>query len=323
MKLLLFALGAFFLLTLVSGAYVFVVGCVRRKDLPWLVEQEIKKTSYGKYYDFIVRSDKWLKDHCAQDVYINSHDGLNLHGLWIPVTNPRGTVLFAHGYRSTMLVDFGLAFDFYHKHGMNLLIPEQRAHGRSEGRYITFGVKESLDMQCWVDYHNQQLSTVPVILSGLSMGASTMLFLADKDLPENVKGIIADCGFTSPKEILSSVFKRVIHLPETPTLWVTDILARLFAGFHLNEQDTRRSLSKSRLPVFMVHGTNDGFVPCEMTESGYAACVGDKQILLVDGADHGVSFLVAKEKYTAMITDFLDKCIGEEITNGLHQCQET
>lgn len=312
MKLLFFALGAFLLLTLVSGTYVFIVGCVRRKDLPWLVEQEIKKTSYGKYYDYIVQSDKWLKDHNAKDVYIQSREGLKLHGLWIPAENPRGTVLFAHGYRSTMLVDFGLAFDFYHKHGMNLLIPEQRSHGKSEGRYITFGVKESQDMQDWLDFHNNNLTTVPVILSGLSMGASTMLFLADKDLPENVKGIIADCGFTSPRDILSSVFKRVTHLPASPTLWVTDMLARLFAGFGLDQQDTRRSLAKSRLPIIMVHGTEDGFVPCEMTKAGYAACTGQKQLLLVDGADHGVSFLVARDDYTAMITHFLNNCIKEE-----------
>ena len=319
MKLFLFVLAASLLLTFVSGLYVFVVGCVRRKDLPWLVEQEIKQTSYGKYYDFIVRSDKWLKDHNVQDVYINSHDGLKLHGLWIPAANARGTVLFAHGYRSTMLVDFGLAFDFYHTHGMNLLVPDQRCHGKSEGRYITFGVKESRDMQNWLDYHNRQLSTVPVILSGLSMGASTMLYLADKDLPENVKGIIADCGFTSPKDILASVFTRVIHLPAAPTLWVTDILARLFAGFRLDEQDTRRSLERSRLPVFLVHGTNDDFVPCEMTKAGYAACTGEKHLLLVEAAGHGLSFLVAKEKYTAMIKDFLDQHIGKEKENGMHQ----
>lgn len=312
MGLLLFILGALLLLTIVSGAYVFIVGCVRRKDLPWLVEQEIKKTAYGKYYDHIVQADKWLREHNAQDVYIKSHDGLKLHGVWIPAQDPRGTVLFAHGYRSTMLVDFGLAFDFYHSHGMNLLVPEQRCHGRSEGRYITFGVKESRDMQDWLDFHNDHLTTVPVILSGLSMGASTMLYLADKELPGNVKGIIADCGFTCPRDILSTVFSRVTHLPAIPTIWVTDILARIFAGFSLREQDTRRSLTKNRLPIIMVHGIDDGFVPCEMTKSGYAACTGEKQLLLVEGADHGVSFLIARDKYTAMITRFLDMCIGKE-----------
>ena len=299
------------ILLVVSGTYVFVVACVRRKDLPWLVEEEIKKTSYAKYYNYIVSSDRWLNEHDAQDVYISSDDGLKLHGLWIPALNPRGTVLFAHGYRSTMLVDFGLAFDFYHNQGMNLLVPEQRCHGRSEGRFITFGVKESEDMVSWIDYHNDVFGKYPMILSGLSMGASTMLYLADQELPGNVKGIIADCGFTSPWEILTVVFKRVIHLPAAPTLIITDLIAKLIAGFGLKEKDTRLSLINSRLPVFMIHGTEDCFVPCKMTEQGYAACEGDKQLLLVDGADHGVSFLVAKERYTEMIYNFLNQHIGK------------
>lgn len=310
MLLFLFVAGAILLLTLVSGAYVFIVGCVRKKDLPWLVEKEIKKTPYGKYYDSIVASYSWLLNHNAQDVYIESDDGLKLHGLWVPADDARGTVILAHGYRSTMLVDFGIAFAFYHSRGMNLLIPEQRAHGKSQGRFITFGVKESADMFRWIEFHNANYGECPVVLHGLSMGASTVLFLADKDLPANVKGIIADCGFTSARDILSSVYTNVTHLPAVPSIWVTDLLARIFAGFSLGQCDTRKTLARSQLPVIMVHGKEDGFVPCEMTVQGFAACVADKQLLLVDGADHGVSFLVAPERYSQMVTDFLNKYVG-------------
>ncbi len=310
MKIVLFVIIALLLLTVVSGVYVFVVGCVRRKELPWLVEEELNKTQYKKYSKYIQQSDRWLKAHDAQKISITSRDGLRLQGLWVPAKDPRGTVLFAHGYRSTMLLDFGMALDFYHTMGMNLLIPDQRSHGKSQGRFITFGVKESADMLQWLEYHNRQYGPMPVILSGLSMGASTMLYLADKPMPENVRGIIADCGFTSPKEILGSVFTRVTRLPCTPTLWATDLCARIFAGFSLTQCDTRKILAKSRLPVFMIHGTEDSFVPCEMTKQGYAACTSEKQLLLVDGADHGVSFLTDKERYTKMITDFLDKNIG-------------
>lgn len=147
MAVIFYILMILFLLILFSGAYVFVQACVRKKELPWMVEEEIQKTNYAKYYDCIVASDAWLKAHNAKDVSIISKDGLTLHGFWIPVENPRGTILLAHGYRSTMLVDFGLAFAFYHALGMNILVPQQRAHGQSEGRYITFGVKESEDMQ--------------------------------------------------------------------------------------------------------------------------------------------------------------------------------
>lgn len=309
MSVILFVILGIILLLCVSGVYVFVFACVRKKELSWMIEDEIKKTSYGKFYQQIVDSHKWLVDHKAEDVYITSDDGLKLHGLWVRAENPRGTVLFAHGYRSTLLVDFGLALELYHKYGMNLLIPDQRSHGKSEGRYITFGVKESGDMLRWIEYHNETFGNKPMILSGLSMGASTMMYLADQQLPENVKGIIADCGFTSPKEILRNVFQKVVHLPAGPTLFVTDLVARLVAGFHLTEKDTRKTLQKNRLPIIMVHGMDDSFVPCSMTEEGFAVCTGNKQMFLVEGADHGVSFLVEQQRYTELVLRFLDKYI--------------
>lgn len=309
MPFVLFALLALVLLALFSGGYTFFVACMRKKELPWDVQEKLDKTPYGKYYDLICRSKKFMEDHNAKEVHIRSFDSKKLHALWVPAENPKGTILLAHGYRSNKFVDFSLAFEFYHKYGMNILAPDQRSHGKSEGRYITFGVKESRDMQAWIAYHNKTLGNYPMILSGLSMGASTMLYLADRELPENVKGIIADCGFTSPWEIVSCVFRRVIHLPAAPSMWAAELFTRLFAGFSLREKDTRHTLKKAKLPVFLVHGKDDGFVPCAMTEEGYAACSGPKEILLVDGADHGLSFVVAQDRYTEMIRNFLKRYI--------------
>lgn len=307
MMLVFWILLAVFLLILVSGAYVFYVACVRKKELPWMVEEELKKTDFGRYYHCIVASDAWLKSHHAQDVYVISNDGLKLHGFWIPAEKPRGTILLAHGYRSTFLVDFGLAFAFYHALGMNILVPNQRAHGESEGRYITFGVKESEDMKCWIDFHNANFGANQMILSGLSMGASTMLFLADEKLADNVKCIIADCGFSSPKAILNEVFHKTIHMPSGPTLWAADLLAKLLAGFGLSQKDTRLVLKNTRLPVLMIHGLKDDFVPCEMTQQGFDACSGEKELLLVEEAGHGISFLTDKEAYTQKVITFLEK----------------
>lgn len=312
MAVVLFLLVALLILMLVSGIYVFVVACVRKKELPWLVEEEIKKTPYGRFYDGISSANQWLRDHHAQSVYIMSEDALRLHGLWIPAHNAVGTVLLAHGYRSTMLLDFCCAFEYYHDRGMNILVPDQRSHGKSEGMFITFGVKESRDMLCWIHYHNQHNPSLPLVLHGLSMGASTVLYLVDADLPKNVKGIIADCGFTSAWDILSSVYRRVIHLPAFLSLWVTELVARLVAGFSLREKDTRRALANSRLPVLMVHGTEDDFVPCEMTKRAYASCTGKKTLLLVEGADHGVSFLKDAKRYMATLTDFINEHVAKE-----------
>ncbi len=307
MYVLLWILSGLFILVLLSGGYVFVLGCVRRKELPWMVEEELKKTSFGKYYNCIVASNAWLKEHHAQDISILSQDGLKLHGYWVPAENARGTVLMAHGYRSTMLVDFGLAFAFYHTLGMNILVPEQRSHGKSEGKFITFGVKESEDMLAWIQYHNENYGNYQMILTGMSMGASTVLYLADRELPVNVKCMIADCGFTSPKAILGKVFRSVTHLPSGPSLWAADLFARFFAKFRLDEKDTRIVLQNAKLPVLMVHGRCDDFVPYHMTQEGFNACSNEKELLLVEGAGHGVSFLVAKETYIKTVLSFLEK----------------
>ncbi len=300
-----------FLVLVVGGWFVFYKACVRWKEMPWLIQEEIEKTKYKKYSALIRRSHDWLCDHLAQDVYTRSRDGLKLHALWVPVKNARGTVLFAHGYRSTYLVDFGGAMDLYHRLGFNLLIPDQRAHGKSEGRYITFGVKESEDMLCWLEYHNSHFANHPVLLSGMSMGASTMMFLADQALPSNARGIIVDCGFSSPYAILDSVFRSVTHLPGWLCLWATNIFTNIFAGFDLREKDSRKTLAQNRLPIIMVHGKDDDFVPCLMTEEAYGLCTGEKQQLLVEGAGHGLSFLTEKEKYVATVNAFIEKYFKE------------
>lgn len=297
-------LAAILVLLLVSGGYVFIAACRRRKELPWFVKEELEKTPYGKYYDCIRDADRWLQEH-GQSVYITSDDGLRLHAHWVPVRNAKGTMLLMHGYRSTKLVDFGVAFAYYHERGFNVLAPDQRSHGRSQGSFITFGVKESRDVQRWIEFHNQSFGAQPLFLSGLSMGASTVMFLADELLPRNVRGIIADCGFCSPAAIISKVFWEVTHLPPGPSIFCADLFARLFAGFSLYEKDSRKTLAKAALPVLLIHGREDHFVPCSMTEESYAACTGEKELLLVDGAGHGVSFLVDHERYSRVVEAFL------------------
>lgn len=311
MPFVFYVLLAVLALLIVSGGYTFWAACVRRKELPWLVEEELQKTSYGKYSKYIRHSVTYLNDHNAKEVSVTSYDGLKLCGTWLETENAKGTIILAHGYRSCKLVEFSMVLDFYQSYGLNILLPDQRSHGKSEGRLITFGVKECKDMKRWIRWVNKNQGNRPIILSGLSMGASTVLFLADEKLPANVKGIIADCGFTSPWEIISCVFRRVTHLPAAPSLWVAEVFARIFGGFSLRQKNTKDVLKYSKLPVLMVHGTEDGFVPCEMTQQGYDACTGDKEIFLVEGADHGLSFLKDTNCYKEKVQAFLDRNLEE------------
>lgn len=294
------------------GGYVFFTAC-GRGDIDWLNEAEAAKTPYGKFYNAIQMGHQWMRDHNAQDVYTQSHDGLRLHASWIPAENPRGTVILIHGYHSCALTDFSLAMPLYHDLGLNVLLPSQRAHGKSQGKYVTFGVLESQDMQQWIAFHNANMGEYPIVCSGLSMGASTVMYLADAPLPENVKGFIADCGFTTPKEIISRVFRRVVHIPAWPVLWATELFARFFAGFSLTGKDSVKTLAHNTRPIVLVHGQDDDFVPCEMTKRSYEACTGDKRLLIVPEATHGISFLKAKEAYMGLVLELVSKCFGDTV----------
>ena len=278
------------------GGFVFFVACGKHREIHWLDEAEISRTPYGQFYPHVKAAYEWLEHHHAQDLYLQSDDGLKLHATWVPAENPRGTVLMVHGYHSCIYTDHGLALEPYHELGMNILMPDHRGHGKSGGRFTTFGVKECKDILQWIHYHNAHIGAHPMVLSGLSMGAATVMFLADEDLPENVKYSIADCGYTSPKEIISKIFSDVMHIPAWPFLWATDIFARFFAGYRLTEKHSCNTLRHNRKPILFVHGLSDDFVPSEMTRRSYEACAGKKRLLLVEGAAHGFSFLHAKEK---------------------------
>lgn len=310
---LLWSSVAVVILLLAVGGYIFFVACVRRAEPDWLDSATLQNTIYEKYTGHIHAAKNWLDAHTAIDVWTRSHDGLKLHAHWIPADDPKGTVILAHGYRSTKLLDFGMILELYHNIGVNLLLVDQRGHGHSEGKYITFGVLESRDMQKWVQFHNDRFGCHPVVLSGLSMGASTALYLADRRLPENVKGIIADCGFTSPKEIVSKVFRDTVHFGAGPFLWAADLFARTLAGFSFYERDTRKCLKSSRLPILLVHGKSDDFVPCSMTEAAYRACSSPKEMFLVEEAGHGISYLYDTPGYRKRVMDFLRKYINEDI----------
>lgn len=292
-------------IVVVLGFATFFLGCVRFKQPDWNNEKKLKKTPFKNFARHIVESGIWLNEHPHEDLWIESHDGLKLHAYWVPAENAKATVILAHGYRSTWRLDFGPVLQVYHDLGFNLLLPDQRAHGLSQGKCITFGIKESEDMYRWLLYHNREFEQLPVLLFGLSMGASTMMYLADRELPENAKALLVDCGFTSPWEIISVVFRKILHIPAKPAMHIANLFVRLFSGIDFRQKDSREILQHCKLPIFMAHGLDDGFVPAYMTQQGFDACTAPKELFLVEGADHGVSFLVDREGYLSRAKQFV------------------
>lgn len=255
----------------------------RALDADRLFGDEIKK---GREYIRTVPFEEWR---------IQSFDGLTLYGRFFKNGSSSKTIILFHGFRSSGEHDFSCAFKMYYEHGLNILIPDQRTHGKSEGSYIGYGVLERFDALDWTKKVISECgSDEKIFLSGVSMGASTVLMASGLELPENVKAIVADCGFTSPEEIIKKVMTKDMHIPAFPLYYTTRLLARLLAHYDF-KYSTLDALKDCRVPVLFIHGKADDFVPFYMSGQNYAACPTEKRAVWVEGAGHGTSFLFETE----------------------------
>ena len=242
-------------------------------------------------------------------VGIFSEDGLKLVGdLYHPDRPSDHYMICLHGYRSGP-GDFVCAAPFFLSLGYHVLLVHQRAHGDSEGRWITFGVKERYDCLSWCRYLNERFGDgISIVLDGLSMGAATVQMAAGLPLPGNVKAVISDCGFTSPYDIVCDVLSRYLPFAAVrPFAALVRPVVRKMAGFDLKEASTEEALSHSDLPVLFVHGTADRLVPHEMSVRGRRACRGPSELLSVEGAGHGLSFLVDEPRCREVCRAFLER----------------
>lgn len=273
-----------------AAGFFFWFSIRRRKSERTDQQYEEPDSIWNPFRQRMKEAQDYIQAHTRERVKLTSFDGLTLTALYLPVKNPRGTVIAFHGYRSLATIDFALEVEFFHRLGFDVLLPYQRSHGESQGKYITFGAKERFDCRDWAKYAAARFPGEDIFLMGISMGAATVLLSLGTEVPENVKGVVADCGFTSPWEIVRHVAKRDFHLPAFPLLYLLDLVCRGVAGFSLKEADTRKALAGSRLPVLFLHGAADDFVPVAMTQENYRACRGEKSLYLVPGAGHAQSY---------------------------------
>lgn len=246
-----------------------------------------------------------------ENVSVKSYDGLKLAGKFFPCGKETATtVICVHGYHSSLDNDFSGAVGYYLGMGYNVLSVSQRCHGKSEGRSLTFGVKERYDCVPWCEYIVSRFGKdVKIILNGVSMGAATVTMAADRSvgLPSNVKMIIADCGYTSPWDIICDVAKKTYHVPKFPTLYVLRAVTRVVCGFDLKGASSVEAVKNTDIPVFFAHGKADDFVPYDMVTEISGACVSDHVLFSVENAGHGFSFVVDPEGYKTALEAFIGK----------------
>ena len=259
---------------------------------------------YGMLAPFKEQLSKWREETATiphTDVEITSYDGLRLRGTFYEFAPTAPVELLMHGYRGNAERDLCGAVQRCFALGHSALIVDQRGHGNSEGRVITFGVREYKDCLSWVEF----LGDRRVILGGISMGAATVLIAAGKPLPPNVVGILADCGYTSPEAIIKKVI-REMHLPATLGYFFVRLGAILFGHFDPNSESPINSLKSCTLPVVFLHGECDGFVPCEMSREMASLCPHAKLITFPD-ADHGMSYLADGARYIEELKVFWEQ----------------
>lgn len=263
-------------------------------------EGEIYKPFHGKM-------EKWIMETRAlpqEDITITSFDGLKLWGTYYTYAPGATIEIMFHGYRGSAQREMAAGVQRAAKLGHSTLLIDQRCCGRSEGKTITFGVNEYKDCLYWVDYLVKRFGPeVKIILTGMSMGAATVMMAADKGLPENVVGILADCGYNSQKDIIHLV-TRGMHLPPRLSYPFVKLGARLFGHFDLDETTPEESLKNCKIPVLFIHGEDDDFVPCYMSKICYDACASRKKLVTVPKAGHGLAYPVNPQLYVESMREF-------------------
>ena len=267
---------------------------------------------YEEFREPIVNWVKAARELPHENICIRSFDGLRLYGKYYECKKGAPIELLLHGYRGTAERDVSGGIARCFALGRNALIADHRASGECDGRVITFGVKESDDCLSWLNYIIENIDKdAKIIITGVSMGAATVMITAARDeLPSNVVGVLADCGYSSAKAIIKKVM-RDMKLPEDLLYPFVKLGARLFGGFDPDSRSPIEAMKKSRVPVIFIHGDTDRFVPYEMSVENYEACTAKKMLVNIEGAGHGLCFPKDQEKYLRVLREFFDPILEE------------
>lgn len=265
---------------------------------------------YRKVRAEIEASVNKMLERPFEPVTIITFDEKKLYGRYYHVADNAPLQIQFHGYKSSAVLDFCGGSLYAGKIGHNALVVDQRSHGRSEGKSITFGVLERKDVLCWITYARSRFgSDVKIILAGLSMGAATVLMSADQPLPSNVIGIVADCPYSSPSAIIKKVCRTDMHLPSKLLFPFIKLGARLFAGFDLEESVPVTAVKTSPVPILIIHGEGDTFVPCDMSRAIHSANTEKITLVTIPNAGHGLCYMTAPDVYENAMQEFFKKIL--------------
>ncbi|GCE08228.1 alpha/beta hydrolase [Dictyobacter aurantiacus] len=298
------------LLLVASSLYFYRVGVYRQPKAFLIDNPDLQQIETS---DLPIEDVAWVERQPFERIEMKSWDGLLLRAFYLPAPQPTTrTVVLAHGYTGSSKLNMGPFAQMYHEQfGYNVLMPDARGHGESEGNYIGFGWHERLDYVKWIHLLTQRLGEeIQVVLHGVSMGGATVLMTSGEPLPTQVKAVVADCAYTSAYDILAYQGKRMYHVPAFPFVALTSLVCKLRSGFFFQEASALKQVQQTRLPILFIHGAEDTFVPTAMVHQLHAACPTPKEMYVVPNAGHGLAYDTDPATYTNRCEQFLARFIA-------------
>ena len=265
---------------------------------------------YLKYENDLIPAMKTVRAMPCEKVEIQSFDNLTLRGRYFETKKGAPIELMMHGYRGNSETDLSVGVLRAMDLGHNILLVDNRASGYSDGHIITFGAKESRDCLSWVNFLIDKFGKdIKILLTGISMGAATVMITAGReDLPDNVIGVVADCGYTSGEEIIKKVVRQM-HLPVKLFYPLINLSAKIFGRFNIKDASPIEAMKKSNLPIIFFHTETDAFVPAEMSRQNYAVCASkNKYIHISKEGEHGMCYILDKDGYIKAIQQLEKAC---------------
>ena len=270
---------------------------------------EVKDPKYQPYKNQLRDMFHALENKPCEFVTIQSRDGLTLSGRYYHQKDGAPLAIGFHGYKSCWLTDFCGGADIAFQMGQNVLLIDERAHGKSQGKSITFGIKERLDLLCWIDYALDRFGAdTKILLYGVSMGGATVLMASGLDLPSNVKGIVADCPYSAPLDIILEVGRQQ-HYPVKLVKPFVILGAKIYGGFDVRETSGEEAVKHAKVPILIIHGEADSFVPAQMSQIIQQANPEMITRHTFPGADHALSYMVDTPRYHQLVKDFMKKLL--------------
>lgn len=240
-------------------------------------------------------------------VSITSHDGLKLTGRYYHNADGAPLEILCHGYKGNPIRDFCGGWQVAKELGHNVLLINQRCHGGSQGHTITFGIQERRDVLNWIRWANDRLGSVPTAISGVSMGAATVLMVSGMELPENVKAVVADCPYDAPSNIIKKVLGQDMGMPVKLVYPLIRFGGMVYGRLNLDADSPLAAVKKTKLPILLIHGDDDRFVPYAISCSIHAAAPETIEFHTVPGAGHALNFATDPEEYRRIVREFLEK----------------